>query len=430
MKDKAKVFKTVMFSALGVLLAALIFFCGYFTFYLTLSDEDKYMLWALDMIGDHYMMYDEETGELVEYAPEDYVKALAAGLGLDDYSLFYTAAEYSDVVATSQGNQYGVGVSFLQGETGTKIYAVTGNSPADRAGVKAGGEITAVEIGGTKTQTPSYEAFAEAIADLAEGENFTLYVDYGAGEIAYEVKKERFKQSYVRYADSETGLLFRGENGETPQATEVEEEKLEFLPEDTGYINYSSFMYTSAEQFETALSFLLGRGRSKLILDLRGNGGGYMDVLTEMASFFIDNGKEKNTVAIARAKTGKEQVFSTSENNAVSLREVVVLADGGSASASECLIGALLFYGVIDDAHLVLTEENGRAATFGKGIMQTTYVNPSFGGALKLTTAYIYWPDGETCIHGKGIQTAEAQNRVPSQAEGDAQLLRAAEILS
>jgi carboxyl-terminal processing protease len=82
-----------------------------------------------------------------------------------------------------------------------------------------------------------------------------------------------------------------------------------------------------------------------------------------------------------------------------------VLANENTASASECLLGVLVHYGDVlknnSDVILEMNEE-GAYRTYGKGIMQTTYMLLS-GGALKLTTAKIYWPDGETSIHGVGF---------------------------
>lgn len=433
MADKKNTFYKVVTAALCLLLAVVVFFAGYFTYYFAMSEEEKIVSWALDMIGDKYVMYDEETKELKEFTAEEYVKALIEGLRLDPYSEFYTSEEFTDIVETSQGNRYGIGVTFLYDDDSATIYSVTGNSPAERAGVRAGGQITAVEYGGVKTSVDSYDSFSAALSPIPAETLFTLYVRYGDNEAqAYSLKKESFKQSYVRYADADTGYVFRSADGGDPVGTEVVSEKIDYLPEKTAYIKYESFMYSSAEQFGDALAFLFGSGNEKLILDLRGNGGGYMDVLTEIAGYLLNTGKSKNLVAVAEPKSGKSEYFYTSANRYDSrLKEVAVLADGGTASASECLIGALIHYGVIDDAHLVVTvREDGRAATFGKGIMQTTYVNPRFGGALKLTTAYIYWPDGETCIHGRGISTSAEGNSVRPADGADKELERAAEILA
>ena len=115
-----------------------------------------------------------------------------------------------------------------------------------------------------------------------------------------------------------------------------------------------------------------------------------------------------------------------------------VLADNGTASASEALIGVLIDNGVMDygdvyisdfsESYLKFTgtaDKNGR--TYGKGIMQTTFVNHSTGEALKLTTAKIYWPKGDVSIHDVGL-TDEKCKTVPTDWEvtyGDTQLAAA-----
>ena len=109
--------------------------------------------------------------------------------------------------------------------------------------------------------------------------------------------------------------------------------------------------------------------------------------------------------------------------------KIAVLADENTASASECLIGAMMDYGSMTEETLVITKNGDTARTYGKGIMQTTYVNPTGGDALKLTTAYIYWPVSHTSIHGTGIRTAEANEIVPGGFGTDRELDRAVSIM-
>ena len=111
-----------------------------------------------------------------------------------------------------------------------------------------------------------------------------------------------------------------------------------------------------------------------------------------------------------------------------SITDVIVLANDGTASASECLIGALLDYGEkgFSKERLILEKNDaGVARTYGKGIMQTTF-SLSNGGAFKLTTARMLWPKTKTCIHKTGITTLP-QNEVNA---GDDAILRAREIFA
>ena len=150
-----------------------------------------------------------------------------------------------------------------------------------------------------------------------------------------------------------------------------------------------------------------------------------MHVLTEVASMLIYNGGQKSSL-IARA-IGKKSVedFNTGKNAYMleNFDRVAVIANNNTASASECLIGAMLHYGdKFGKENLVIeTGADGVAKTYGKGIMQTTYMLIT-GGAFKLTTAKVVWPDGQTCIHGKGI-IATGENAVPIGVDAVARAL-------
>ncbi len=425
MADRKKVIKNILIALIAACILTLAFFAGYYTRYFSRSEDEKLMEWALGLIGDNYMVYDEETGELKEYTADDYLKAIAGSL-LDPYSVYYTKEEYTDLIATSQGNQYGVGVTFLYTEERALIFSVVGNSPAERAGIEAGGLITAAEYAGEKKVVSSYQDFADALLNIPANTEFVLYIDYGEGERAFTVQKESFKESYVFYADSETGYMFLSEDGSAPVGTPRVDKRIDYLPDDTAYIRYDSFMYTSAEQFGEAYAYMFSRGRSNLILDLRNNGGGYLDVMAEIGSYFLG---DNQLLAVAHSRHGEQRFYGGKSRKNANLKTVVVLGNENTASASEALTGALIYYGVTDYDHIVVTKnaQTGKAATYGKGIMQTTYPGGN-GSALTLTTAYIYWPDNETCIHEKGI-VAKEENGILAEAGADKELERAVEIL-
>ena len=180
------------------------------------------------------------------------------------------------------------------------------------------------------------------------------------------------------------------------------------------YIKFDVFEANAAAHLGQALEYMKAQGRTKLVLDLRNNGGGFMNVLTDVASYFINNGgKKKSVVAYAVDKSDNKEAFTTSANRFKSfITSMSVIANQNTASASECLLGALLTYGelVSSNDKVILEENGGVAKTFGKGIMQTTYMLLN-GGAFKLTTAKIYWPDQTTSIHGKGFLDGTAASK-------------------
>lgn len=425
---KISTVKKVLLIILAVVILALSFFGGYLTYHLSLSEKQRTVNWLIGMIEDNYVYYDTETGELKEFTAKDYADAITSGL-LDIYSEYYTKTEYTDVIKSSTGDSYGTGLSFLIGGDLT-IFDVAGNSPALKSGIKAGGLITAVEYDGVKTAVKTFDDLSNAFAKIPPYTEFKLYIEYNGVEGVYLVSKEEYVETFVFYSDKtssyefvtdETGELVLTENGTG----------LSNLDGQTAYVRYTSFMYGSETQLESVFDKARTDGKTKLILDLRDNGGGYMDVLTDVAELFIDEGgKAKNLIAVARNKNGKEEKFYTSENRFAGFESVVVLANKNSASASEALIGALTHYGVVSSETLVITKYGEVAKTYGKGIMQTTYPHILVWDAVKLTTAYIYFPDGKTSIHNKGF-IATGENAVSPSVDKttDNELLRAIEIL-
>ena len=246
-------------------------------------------------------------------------------------------------------------------------------------------------------------------ASAHHGQEISFFVEGKDKE--YKLSAKEYKASYVVYFDSEKIYEFSSDYGKNPVATERENTEytdIEKEDDKTAYIKLNQFEGNAGSEMESTLKYMRSRGRTRLILDLRYNGGGSMSVLTDIAADFIDNGgKKKSVVAYAINSKGEKQTYSTSSNQYNGfLTSVAVIANENTASASECLIGALSCYGVLgenpEQKIVLIKNSSGDVKTYGKGIMQTTFIMRN-GGALKLTTAKIYWPDAKTCIHAKGI---------------------------
>ena len=191
---------------------------------------------------------------------------------------------------------------------------------------------------------------------------------------------------------------------------------------DTAYIKYEQFSGRSAGndgsvgQLKTALSMFKQGGYKNLILDIRNNGGVYMNILAEVAGLFVEQSGDNQVVSIAKNKDNEVQNFYIKNNsyNSYGFENIIVLANQNTASASEVLIGAMLDYDTQNKVTVVLDgfNNNGNTVyrTYGKGIMQTTYQNLN-GSAVKLTTAKIFWPKSNISIHGTGV-TTETSNKV------------------
>ena len=143
--NKQKIGKIAAVAALSVCLMGLAFFGGYIT--RTYTNPYRSLEWVIELIGKNYVVYDEETGELKEFTAEDFTDAIVAQL-LDQYSAYYTAEEYTDVVDSNLGNKYGVGLYFYTASEDPVIAQVAGNSPAERAGIVAGGQVTSLVYDG------------------------------------------------------------------------------------------------------------------------------------------------------------------------------------------------------------------------------------------------------------------------------------------
>ena len=158
-----------------------------------------------------------------------------------------------------------------------------------------------------------------------------------------------------------------------------------------------------------------------------------MDILEDIASYFCKNAKSDNPV-VAIADYGKRKEKFKAATNAYDLyfaadSRIMVLADSNTASASEALMGCMIDYGATEYGDICLSERNGVAKTYGKGIMQTTFPVLINDGAIKLTTAEIKWPVSGNCIHGRGILPEDGTKTVEQDYTADAEIVAAIERL-
>ncbi len=395
-----KTAKKIISIVLIVLTVVGIFFLGYFFNYLTMDDELKDLYQFLQTYKSHYL-YDED-GNLVK----DISNAI-----LDDYSVYYTKEEYEKVNSEGYGNMTGIGLTFL-GDS-LKIYTVLGNSPSKNAGVKAGGVLTEMDVGSGFTTLSSYSDFVAKYNAVKENDYVTFKIDYDGEIKTYTLQRRDYKRTYVEYCDSEGVYAFSDASGQM-QLCKTEENS--FITDDkTGYIKYDKFygkdkgLAGSVGQIEEVLKRFKDTNKSKVIIDLRGNGGGYIEILCNVAKHFIDgnqNGNNLITSAIDKNGKRKEYYSKSSLFHEYNFEKIVILADENSASASESFIGAVLDYDKSNKVTVLVSSStlNGETVykTYGKGIMQSTYRHVD-GSAVKLTVAQIYWPLSNTCIHKVGV---------------------------
>ena len=397
-----KIVKKVLI-VVGILLALTAsFFGGYFT--RNLTDPD---LVSLKFILDEYKKYYLEESD-------DYLSIMGNSI-LDEYSKYYTAEEFELLQKVAKGSRAGIGIQIV----GLNVSGVIGNSPAERAGIEVDGNIKEIK----KSLSDEYIAvnnlseLSGILSEIGENTDFSLKIEYGGEVKEFTLKKEEYQETYVYYSDNGGSYRFNG-------TTKIEFNKYSDVPianfgDDTGYIKYKSFSGTSsdirgsAKQVETALGQFKKSGRKNLIFDLRSNGGGYLDIACNIASHLIckPDGEEP-IMAFSEDKNGKKSNFYSSkvDYGTYGFSRIIFLADENTASASEALIGAAVTYDTNNIVSVVLARSidnkgNEVYKTYGKGVMQITHENRGVGDAIRLTTAYIKWPNG-VCIHGSGITSS------------------------
>ena len=380
----------------------LAFLGGYLSRYLLEPQEINKTHDLIRLIEKYGYIFDEE-GNLRELDETDYARALVDGL-FDEYSRYYTKDEYIQLYSEKNGNRKGFGVTIYNSETKEpRIIMVTSNSPAEKCGMIDGDLVLSAKVEGEEQiDFASSKQLNEFLSLCPEDKLVTFNLLRGSETLTVEMQKAFYKVAYVNYYDSERKVSL-DVDGDIPKIVEYESQKMN-LPKDTALVKLTKFEGGVASQLSKVLEYMQEKGRTKLILDLRDNGGGYMTALCDVAKQLIYNDGNKTLIAYASGKAENESFYAKSDKNNSFITKISVLANEGTASASECLIGAMLHYGERFSLDNLVVEKNedGVAKTYGKGIMQTTYLLAD-KSAVKLTTARVFWPDKTTCIHKKGI---------------------------
>ncbi len=416
-KFKKKIFTAVAAFIAAVILALTLSGCGIFG----LSDTKN---WVLKTIRQNYYYYDEMDKEgLEDLSVDEIVKRL------DIYSEYFTPEELRALIKDNSGEKAGIGFSYsfvekgksaVYPEGGCLLITVIGNSPAEKAGMKAGQLLVGGTYNGQSVSFNSQDAIENFIVPIAPGVQFTLTSSTGEN---YTVSKQEYNASYMFMAtNSSVYKPTFDDDGDVNGLTFGADGAVEYLPDGTAYIGMSQFYGTAADEFGYLMKEFNAQNCTSLVLDLRNNGGGYVDVMQDMAGYFVSSVRGGTNLAMtARYRNEREEIYNCVSHSGDSLvpadTTVYVLANSGTASASEALIGVLVSYGILDYENIYLSdygeeflswasEDYKTAQSYGKGIMQTTFTNYMTGEALKLTTAQIYWPNGK-CIHGVGLTASD-----------------------
>jgi carboxyl-terminal processing protease len=272
---------------------------------------------------------------------------------LDDFTSYLTPDKLEDLYAMIDGNFVGLGIELKSDPQGLRLVGVIRGGPAWEAGLVTGDRI--VKVAGQAVKGFSLDEAANRLQG-AEGTSIDLEVLRHGGE-------RQVLRLVRRHVDVES----------------ITRAKIVDPTEGVGYVQLTGFQKTSTEELDQAISGLQALGMRSLILDLRGNPGGLLNVAVEIADRFIDEGVIVSTRGRA---PGQSQVLRAN-GRARWRMPVYLLVDHDSASASEILAGALQ-----DHRRATIVGER----TYGKGSVQSIFSLRSAPAGLKLTTAKFYSP--------------------------------------
>lgn len=322
------------------------------------------------------------------------LKGYVEGLG-DEYTEFLTSDEWEDL-DSSLSEFVGIGVYMSQLKSTNEtiiIGTIDDDTPAAKAGIKAGDIIKEINLEDVSTKGSEY--ISSKIKGTA-GSTVKIKVLRGEEELTFDVERAEIKVYKIKH---------------------------EMLQNNIGYIDFDSFTDTSYNEFKAAYEDLKNNGATSLIVDLRNNTGGYVDSALNIADMFVDSGK---ALLITEDKNGNRYTQSSKNSKEIDM-PVVVLVNEYTASASEILTGILKDYKL---ATIVGT------TTYGKGVIQEVYpdvLGKDIGGALKVTVSEYFTPNGNK-INKVGIEPDEKVELDDSEStditkDTDTQLKKAIEIL-
>lgn len=357
-KDKIATFNLIeviviiiMTSLVVSVSTGIIVYKNYYKIDKTSSNKDylKELEYAYNNILNSYVEKVDEK-ELTNAA----IKGMYNYLG-DPYTSYLDKDSTDNLMDRLKGEYKGIGVEITTNESGTVVMTVFENSPAEEAGIMVGDIITKVKGVDVNGKTTS------EVSNMIKSTNGNVEIEVNRGGIT---KTLTLKVSTVSIKS-------------------VVKNKYD----KTGYLRIETFSNTTYKQFKESLETLEKDGIENLIVDVRNNGGGFLNSAVEIAELFVEKGKP---IYGLQTKDKKEMYKDTTKEKRD--YKVIVLINGGSASASEVLAAALKeSYG----ATLLGTK------SYGKGTVQDTSELES-GGMIKYTTAYWLTPKGVT-INEKGL---------------------------
>ena len=343
---------------------------------------------AQNLIEKYYINdYDEQV--MQDAALESYVASLG-----DKYADYISEEEFEDYQTMVSGDYSGIGVEVFIDDNGLiTIQTVYENSPAEKNGLMTNDKL--IKANGIDISADNYDEAIKTIKGVNdESDTVKLTVMRNNETFEKDITRESISIKYIT----------------------------EKMIDNVAYIRIASFEGHSAEQFKTAVDNAISNKAKGLVIDLRNNPGGTLDMVLEICDRIMSDG----VILTIKSKTEKEQSFKADNDESLDL-PICILVNQNTASAAEVMTGALKDHNI---ATVIGTK------TFGKGVVQSIYFL-GYNSALKFTTYKYYTPSG-VCVNDIGI-TPDQIIELPEEfknksvasipANKDTQLIKALEIL-
>jgi carboxyl-terminal processing protease len=315
-------------------------------------NEETFKIGRTFSLIDNYYVDSTDAGKLAEKAIIEILK------NLDPHSTYISAKDVKDMNEPLNGNFEGIGVQFNLLRDSIIIIEPIAGGPSEKVGIRAGDRILTInqeKVTGIGLTTAGVRS--RLLGAKGTKVNVTIF-RYGEKDILdFTIIRDKIP---INSLDASY-----------------------MLDKETGYIKLNKFAATTEKEFSDAVAGLTKNNMKNLVLDLRGNGGGYMLAATALAEKFFP---DKKLLVYLKGRKTPRQDYKSSGNGNLSASRVVVLTDEGSASASEILAGALQDW----DRAVIL----GRR-TFGKGLVQNGFYLTD-GSMIRLTIARYYTPSGRS----------------------------------
>ena len=400
-KRRFKVYKIIMLVVLVSFITFLVTSIGMYKYFTENKSVGKSIILTstesnnIDKKIDKYRKIIQQyyLGEIDEQKLEEgAIKGYIEGLN-DPYTEYISKEDMKEYMEDTMGNFVGIGIYMVKDQDANKIRVLSliKNTPAEKAGILPGDLIVSVD--GIQYTADEMSVASNKIKG-EEGTTVKLEILRGTETLNFEIAREGIKVNPV-------------------------EGKV--LEKNIGYIEFSSFDESTAEDFKTKFEELQKQGIKSLIIDLRNNGGGIVEQALKIADYIA----EKDSVLLYEVDKNNNEKVKKSQNSPIINMPIIVLTNGNTASSSEILAGALKDLG---KAKIVGTK------TYGKGVIQQIMTLPDESG-LKITTEKYLTPSRAE-INKIGIEPDEKVELPESvksefllEEKDDTQLQKAIEIL-